>query len=327
MGNPIEKTTCASPAIAGKIGRTSWFDPFCILNFGFSVLPPAFHFSLVFFSIAAAAPNRADYLILERPFAHNILDQYENRITRQSAPDLLPYSPFRIVAKNETMSDGITPAVHLECGERLYYLPRKPGTAFPDRSKGHARVFSGLQIHTDTLRVLRDRSLLMARRFPGDGKRFYLKQGDLIVRRFSHSGKTCVLRIGERPAYGWVSLSRKDAWARLEHRPDLPKKGHVKEIRGIVSGRLRKANRTYARFFRRFNEETGLPRPLPLWRTSLRGDDILCALTGASNYPDLFSRSTQFLIQDLAGLLIGEPVKVLPHEMGIRIQSTKESGL
>ncbi|MBN2424260.1 MAG: hypothetical protein JXB44_04475 [Calditrichaceae bacterium] len=74
------------------------------------------------FSESGAAGQKADYLIIEKPSALHILNQFQMRIEKNNIILNSQFVPFRIVEEDIILSDKITSAHKVEFDHKPYYL-------------------------------------------------------------------------------------------------------------------------------------------------------------------------------------------------------------
>jgi hypothetical protein len=266
--------------------------------------------ALLLAALSVPAAERSAYLVVEDPTKLTVLDAYEQTLDAAGRKALLPYAPFRIVENRMTLGDQITEA--LSCryqGETYYLLRGERGELLGLDRSGYHKVFSSVRVLGDTLRVTRDRAVLLARRYPMAGERIYLAEGDIVLREFAYGNGFCVRLLGRSPRYGWCSAAAAAAWKPLEEAGE----GEAvlsNVLADRIVGRFSAANDSYARYFAHFNRVTEGGRKAPRWEHEREGSTMRFTLVGEPEVAERLERSTAVLLGEVRNLLLGKSFAV-----------------
>ena len=265
---------------------------------------------LLCYTPSLVAQDHADFLILGNPQAYTILNKYEQSLTASERELFRPFSPLQIVNKGHTLGDGITSALKFRfCKDIYFILKDDDGNLIGDKKNLYRQVFRKCKIIEDTVRIKRDRAILLSQKYPSTGKRIYLRQSNLTIRLFKYQNYYCVKYVGQKTVYGWCSLSDKSAWRR-EIKVKKVDKNLKSELQNLIIARINVANKMYKRYFERFDAITGKQKSIPQWRCAYNDDIIHCTLTNPYKDLDQLEESTQYLIRDLENIVIGKPFDV-----------------
>lgn len=256
------------------------------------------------------AQESADFLILGNPQVYTILNKYEQSLTASEKELFRPFSPLQIVNKDYTLGDGITSALKFRfCQDVYFILKDDDGNLIGDKKNPYRQVFRKCKIIEDTVRIKKDRAILLSQKYPSTGRRIYLRQGNLTIRLFKYQNYYCVKYVGQKTVYGWCSLSDKSAWRR-EIQVKKVDKTLKSELQNRIIARINTANNTYKQYFECFNSITNKQKSIPQWRCAYNDDILRCTLTNPYKDSDQLEESAQYLIRDLENIVIGKPFDV-----------------
>ena len=278
-------------------------------------------FILLFsFIPSLVAQEYANFLILENPQVYSILNKYEQSLTSSEKELFRPFSPLQIVSKDHTLGDGVTSALKFRFYQDTYFLLKDDDdNLVGDNKNPYSQVFGKCRIIEDTIRVIRNKAILLSQKYPANGVRIYLKRDDRIVRLFKYKDYYCVKCLGQKIKYGWCSFSDKRAW-RDEIQVKRIDKNLKSELQERIITRIDAANKIYKHYFDSFNSITSKQKSIPQWRCAYNDDILRCTLTNPYKDSGLLEESTQYIIRDLENIVIGKPFEVHYQKGEITIQ-------
>ena len=275
---------------------------------------------LLFITLSILGQEQADFIISGKPQVYTILNKYEQSLTDSERELFRPFSPLQIINEEYTLGDGITSALKVRFSGDVYFLIKDDdGKLVGGKKDSYRHTFRKCRIFEDTIRIVKDRSVLLSQKYPSDGKRVYMAKGALVVRLFKHQNYYCVKYIGKKIMYGWCPLSDKGAWRPVIHVKKVDTTLKSELVERIIE-RIKSANETYEEYFERFNDITGKKKSIPQWRYSYSDELIRCTLTNPYKDSDQLEESTQYLVQDIENLLLGKPFDVHYRNGEILIQ-------
>lgn len=265
---------------------------------------------LLYYTPSLVAQEYANFLILGNPQVYSILNKYEQSLTASEKELFYPFSPLQVVNKDYTLGDGITSALKFRFCQNIYFILKDDdGNLIGDKKNPYRQVFRKCKIIEDTVRIKKNRAILLSQKYPANGRRIYLKRDDRVVRLFRYKDYLCVKYLGQEIKYGWCSLSDKSAWRR-EIKVKKVDKNLKSELQNRIIARINVANKVYKRYFERFDAITGKQKSIPQWRCVYNDDIISCTLTNPYKDSDQLDESTQYLFRDLENIVIGKPFDV-----------------
>ncbi|HID38454.1 MAG TPA: hypothetical protein EYP36_02945 [Calditrichaeota bacterium] len=271
-------------------------------------------------NLSLAIAQRADYLIVENPSSFIILDKYE----QNNSTVFPPFTPFRILEEHTLLSDDLTPALKVELlGKNLYIIRNEDGKIARQESSGYLHIFRNCTPIGDSIRVLKDRSLLFYEKYftQKPNRRNYLQKNDILIRIFKYKQSYYVKRINRSSAYGWCRLPASRSWRKLEQqsagRPILSE-----SLRLRIKTFIAQINRTYEKYFDYFNRTYSGRFSPPHWQISELNDGMDLAFVGLP-YSNL-KRSNEVVVRNLETLLLGSGFTVSQIDDMLLIRSKKQ---
>lgn len=278
------------------------------------------------------AGETADFLLLEDPASLEILNRYEQPLGPGERKGLPSFAPFRIVAEQAVLGDGITQVKELRFEGRPYYLLRAAGAGDPPgvrRYRG-SRVLDGREAAAGA-----DLACTQGAK-PGVRPR-PLRKGQAVRPVFAQGNHAYVQLPGAGAEYAWCPSGGpfvgKDAAERKAAEPEAPGQGKGPAARGnvldpglrvLLGARMDSANAAYAAYTGAFNRLTGESRRPPRWECAFSQDGMDCALEGGLR-PDDLAKSTAVLAEDLRSRLAGRPFAVTLAEGGLQVSPRQEA--
>lgn len=263
--------------------------------------------SVVLLTVAAASvAERADYAIIESFDRLTVYNRYEQPLSEREQRSFLPYAPLRIHERDQVLGDMITRALSFTYdGETYYALHSHDGSRAESKFR---RILAGCTPIGDTVVVTKPNAVRFTPSLP-NVRTTYLPKGERLARVFRSGNRCYVLRLGAKPMYGWAPV--RSSW-RAANAADERDDGTMPiGLRKRLLGRIDQINETYGQFFGHFNELTGEHRSVPAWMPAEQGVDRLSwRLSKPYGTDARLRRSTQYLIQDLEGMLLGKPYTV-----------------
>ncbi|MBD3314971.1 MAG: hypothetical protein GF344_04235 [Chitinivibrionales bacterium] len=267
------------------------------------------------------AATHADYLIVENPAALSVLDAYEQTLDATARKRLLPFSPLRIVKRRAVLGDRITEAMICEYRGDTYYLLRdEAGKLIGLEQGGYHKEFKGARVLGDTVRIEREKTVLLSRRYPQSGDREYVPAGTIAIKIFAYGTSYYIRLLGRESRYGWCSKASSHGWKRLENNREEHSIALSAELADRIVGRVRAANESYAAFFAHFNEVTGANREPPRWKHERKESELRFDIIGGIESGRRLEHSTNVLIGDIRNLLLGKSFTIERRETTLIIK-------
>ncbi|MBD3241823.1 MAG: hypothetical protein GF331_14640 [Chitinivibrionales bacterium] len=262
--------------------------------------------ALLVFAAAARGVERADFAIIESFDRLTVYNRYEQPLSEHERRSFLPFAPLRIRERDQVLGDMITRALSFtHKGETYYALHGHDGGRVDKRFR---RILTGCTVLDDTVVVTASNKVRFTPSLP-NVRTLYLPKGERLARVFRSGNRCYVLRLGDRPMYGWSPA--RSAWRAPREADDLDDGTMSVGLRQRLLGRIDQINETYAQFFGHFSELTGEHRSVPVWMPAEQGADRLSwRLSKPYGNDERLTRSTRYLIEDLEGMLLGKPYTV-----------------
>ena len=269
------------------------------------------------------AQERADVIIIGDPQAYRILNRYQQPLTEKENKGLLPFSPFQIVNRNDTLGDGLTAAVRLRYRNTVYYLQKDEKDAYIVQGRpSYIKEFKGCVLRGDSIEVTRDKAILLAQKYPAEGKQRYIAKGKLVTRLFRYRNHWYVLYRDVREYFGWCSLAKRGTWkpyASLSREDYTLSAATQKRI----VAKMKLINETYQKYFTEFNSLTGQGKSVPRWTCRVDSTRVTCTLSGRREYAAQLAESTKYIVRDLESILVGRPFEVVCRDGEINVRMKK----
>jgi hypothetical protein len=254
----------------------------------------------------AALAETADFLIIGSLSSYTVLDRFEQPLGMKEKGALGADIPLRIVARAETLGDGITRAMRVTIDGETYYFPvEENGDLQGGNPNVRGTMLQGCAVVGDTVEAMGGVALS---REPGGGPRRMVTPGARLVRILRYQNAYYVKTPGESGGYGWAPVSA--ALKRVAARIEPADNGADERLRLRLIERVESANETYRVYVDHFNRLTGQQRSAPRWHCSLEGAAVRCRLGGHYKETDEFDESSRRLVQDLQSMALGKPVAI-----------------
>ncbi len=278
-------------------------------------------FLWLFLAGAVKPAAAADFIIVQHPSQLIIYNRYQQRVG-DSLPD---YTAMRIVSEKDTLSDGLTPAMHVQIDGQDYFL-RKESNGLLSHIEliGDYKIFSGAKAASDSLEVIADEILFLGRGITfakAMNNRYPLNSGDRLQIVFRRRGAVYAKKTNPPVQYGWIDLSvagwrelKSDGKTRITFSPR-----HFKRLQE----ELNTVNSKLTALYQFFNEESGKQKPVPRWSMLLLGEEVQCRFQPPELFPQ-FKSSTAELAQRIQ-LIFGKYFTVLPMADGLVVTKKTEA--
>jgi hypothetical protein len=282
-------------------------------------IPALILFLSVAFLQQETALSGERYLLIEKPGALVIYDEYQRILGAKDLAGLGSFVPVLVVSPKTLLGDGLTPCMKVDFrGEPLYLLLDNEGQLIGESRAGRVMRVEGLQL-TDTVSVVRGEYL----RFEpaGTSRLQFLSAGERLIRIFQNGTRSYVLRRRDTPVFGWVVLDngeRDRSWGIVAAPPPA---GPVitPRIRDGIRSRLGHINNVLLGLFTYFNKSTHVQRQPPQWVMDSGTEAITCVLQNTT-HPEAFGESTRALAKDFESSVLGSGLGVVsePGKIVIR---------
>jgi hypothetical protein len=271
------------------------------------------------FVLRETALSGERYLIIEKPGALVIYDEYQRILGVKELVGLGSFVPMLVLSPKTLLGDGLTACMKVDNrGEPLYLLLENEGRLIGESRAGRIMRVEGLPLN-DTVSVLRGNHLRFE---PAGTSRFHLLSvGEHLIRIFQNGTRSYVLWDRVPPAFGWVILEngeRNRSWGIVAAPPPA---GPVitARIRDSIRSRLRHVNTVLLGLFTYFNRSTHVERQPPRWVMDSGTEAITCVLQNTTQ-PEAFGESTRALVKDFESTVLGSGLGVVsePGKIVIR---------
>ena len=200
------------------------------------------------------AEEYADFILLENPLDYSILNKYEQRITDSEKAKFIPFSLLQVIDNNDTLGDGISAALKFQFMKNTFFLPRDDeGNFLCSTKKTALQTFKKCVVIGDTIRIIRDNTVLLTDKYPSAGKQVYLKKGSMVYRLFKYNNYYYVMT---DKRYGWCLLPDRSVWKKDEV-PEKKEDPQFKtELWNRIAAKMEAVNETYVEYFDFFNSSS-----------------------------------------------------------------------
>ena len=280
-------------------------------------------------SFAQNTAKIADFIIFETPSSLFIYNKYEQQISfREQRANFAPYQPLQIEETNTLLSDNFTRAMKVRLNRDIFYLVKTENGLFENDEKlGYYKIFQNCKLLRDTVEVLRDQTIFMAKRptysSTTESQKTFLEKESRLLRLFTYKNFTYVQKLGIRPEFGWSSFPRttvNKSWRILQgETTGTDSQNDLQEIVRKTKRKIDEINTLLSKLFAHFNRETNQQHPTPLWEVSISENAITCLLKNA-DYQTEFGESSRYLINSLENYVLGTPYAVFLQDGRIEIR-------
>jgi hypothetical protein len=270
------------------------------------------------------AQKKADFIIIGYPRAYRILNKYQQPLTDKENARLLPFSPFQIVTKRDTLGDGLTSAVKVRYRNETYYLQKdEDGNYITNQRSGYIKEFRGCRLLEDSIKAVRKKAVFLYEKYPTKGRRQYIAKGKLVIRLFKYQNYYYMLYKDVKESFGWCSSGSKSLWKSFA---SLSKEDYTlsRSMQDRIKAKMRSINGVYEQYFKSFNDITGEQRSVPQWECQGDSKVITCTLSGSYRNSTQLEESSRYVVQDLENMLLGKPFEVAYTSGKIVIQLKKK---
>jgi hypothetical protein len=282
-------------------------------------------YSLIFlfcFTVIYANP-RVDFLILGSMKPYTVYNSFEQPLTGSEKAAFAPGSPLKIINFEVKLGDQITHALRFSLEQKDYYLVKDAKGYFAgEKKKDSHLLLKGCVLLNDTFEVLNDKSIRFSDKSSFGDNFTYLKKRELLVRVFEQNGSFYVFKKAPDPKYGWCRVLSENNWRRVlkftKSENELSS-----EIREQLFARMDSVNHIYTRYFESFNKISGLDKRTPRWSLAADNGEIRWILNSPYVNTAPLKESTEYLIRDLEGILLGKPFYAVYGNGEITIKSRK----
>lgn len=250
--------------------------------------------------------DRADFLILSRPYELSILNHFEQTVAdKEKKQVFIPYAPLQIIDKNTTLGDQITEALRFNYRGKTWHIQKNEKGNLVGLPQTYQETFSNCENINDTTGL--SKSIRLYEKHPSSGNSFTIKNSGSVERIFKFKGSYYLHSLEAQGKYGWYSgpstvfLQKKKAQKATQVQNDIVYR---------IESRLKSVNETYRDFFNHFNEITKQQKSIPEWNIEKDKSVIRCTLSGSVEIIDQLEKSTQYVVQEIKQILLGKPFTV-----------------
>lgn len=261
----------------------------------------------------AQSADRVDLFMAERPRALTIYNKYQQDISFDESRLFRPYIPMEVMQYDALLSDNFTHCMIVRVGNQQFYVIKEDEKT-PSRidEAGFNGYLARCTVVADTVRILRDDTVVLSKRIPVSVMPDTLKTGTMLRRLYLKNGRYYVEGIGGSDIYGWTRFSSRTRgrnWDLFERSQATLSDILTADLRAGIESRLQEVNTVLADVFETLNRETGRTLAAPRWQMVVETDRIICLLSDA-DYVDKFSDSAQYIVNDLDALVRPEGLTV-----------------
>ncbi len=275
-------------------------------------------------SLFAAQPSTADFLIIERPQALTIFNQFQQTLTSEQKAALGSFAPLQIIEPQALLGDEITLALKGKINGQYFYLLQNADRQIVNRNfAGLVKRYRRCTVLNDTVRILKKNIRLFAPWTPGLRTIRKLGKEQLLHLIFKTKGYYYVRLIPDKSVYGWLSASAARYCRKTAVLPVIKSSLPEARLRQRIENRFMAANRKYGVLFSYFEGKGYAARPVPRWQNEAGRRKLIFRLQPSESAAGL-KRSTEILLRDVQGDLIGSGWRARYEKGQIIIESSKE---
>jgi hypothetical protein len=272
------------------------------------------HTALVlFFAFSFSFSQKpADFIVLDRPQKLTILNQYQQPLTESEKASFTTGTPLQVINTDEMLGDQITHAVQGAFGGKTWYLQKdEEGNLLGTKGKEGRQAFKNCSIASDTVEIVKDRSVRFSETPQGGAGAHFLNKGERVERIFGYRGQWYVKPFAHGSSFGWANFPPDGSWRRRTIAAVAADTGMTDFLQERIIERLTTANDEYRKYFTHFNSVTGKGKTVPQWQWERQGRGMHCFLNAPYRTGSQLDESTRYLVRDLENMLIGKQYEVL----------------
>lgn len=243
----------------------------------------------------------SNYIIVENPATIQILNEYEQRLSREKQSLFPAYMPFRIITENDILSDSYTRAIKASCDGILYYLVKNnignllmlsPGNSPLRITKAHTL--------TDTVKITRNNMVQITT----NKYNVALAKNELIKLIFIKNNRYYVKQLAPSGVYGWISGNQHRYWIPFIREKEISNitKEFPSYLVNTIKAQFNAYNRILRELFIFFNKQENSHQDIPEWNLEVAGNKIYCRFEGISNRQE-YQRSIRLIMRRLENIL------------------------
>ena len=272
-------------------------------------LKPLFLFFI--FISGFAYSQTADFLVVENPAALTIYNKYQQSISDQMQNQLVPFTPFQIIEKDELLTDQISHASRVLFEDNIYFILMDEEDNYITDKNEYVKLFKNCELLGDTIKIIRNNRVSIFSKpeyYNRMHQHSYLEENQYCLRMFRYKNLYYLKIPGDSVIYGWTQLPRNgweishDSRAGLDIIPE--------NLLSRLKIRIDAANQDYENFFGYFNKKYNMDDKIPYWNLDVSDYEI----QGALNDPALaghLTNSNRYLMQDIDNIFLGSNFTLL----------------
>lgn len=242
--------------------------------------------------------QRADFIVIEKPQRLTILNQYQQQISAQEKSSLKPFSPYRIIADDEMLGDGLTLCTKVEAsGATMYFVKEEAGELIGAED---ARTYRNVVALADTITIIKRNVIEL---FDAGGRRRSPLAEGTRLRRVFQSSRLTYVHVLASGAFGWVNLRGGENEKWMVVRAATTEKT-LDQLLPDIQLKLNGVNAQLAKLYDIWNRKTTEYRIPPQWSLQPSGNALVATLSGDS-LAQFYRESTRWLSKDIELLLLG----------------------
>lgn len=257
------------------------------------------------------------FYIVEKPSSLIVYDKYESRINNTSK--FLPFSPFQVIDKEWELGDGISTAIKVKYLGNVYFILKDDDGNIEGKSR--AGKFSVLNVISlnDTLKA-KGQSQVKSGPYPGN-KNISSTFGSVAEALFKYKGYY-YLKNRKEKSLGWSKVSN---WTKIEtvKKERVDYKLNTDYVEKITA-RIESINGLYKKLTSYYNDNLNESKSAPYWKITKDEYVINLKLRGSLAFVRQMENSSQYIVQDILNILLGEPYSVVYRDGSIIISPEEE---
>jgi hypothetical protein len=270
------------------------------------------------------AAEHADFLLIENAEPLKIYDHYQQELTNELKKSLISSAPLQIIAPNELLGDQLTHAFHIKSGGRndFFIINDKNGKILNREKAGELKIFRNCKIIGDSIYIKKSGIIKLNTRLGS----VILPTGAKLIRFFKYRNRYYALQTSPLEQYGWIRLSVRSAWDKLEATPEngsTAGKIPLSRMREMILTIFHKENRLYQKYFDYFNRRTLKNLQPPQWEIEFDTERI------TAFFPDSllsqFRQSVDYAKRQVENVLMGSAYTVTMRRNQMFIGRTEKN--
>ena len=267
-------------------------------------------FIFIINAVGSLFGQSSDFLIINQPQSHQILNKYEQSLSVSELARLPAFLPVEILDSKVQLSDNYSFAYKIRFGGTEYFLPHDITNQL--LKEKYASIIKNVIQVVDTISILEDNKFTLKSPDPEKSDRISIPKHTRLIRIFRKRNDYYVLIPGTFNRYGWIRFQDNKYWTVIHNISNQPQLDTTheslnqdqdddivqNEVLVKVISKTRQVNTLFDDLFRELNTRTGLVKRTPSWMIEESGDELVLQFA-PQEYELYFSKSNARFIQEI----------------------------